>query len=347
MPGSRVFPEARTRMQTTHEQPPKPGEALEILPDIQWLRMPLPFALNHVNLWLLRDEGGWTAVDTGFAVDAVRAAWQQLLPEYPLVRLLVTHFHPDHLGLATHLQSLTGAPLWIPPQEYATAQFFYHQIAGFSVAAGVKAFRQHGLPEANLLLLEQQGNSYKLGVPSIPDTYRPLQTGQTIPVGEHPWRIITGHGHSPEHASLYCHDLGVLISGDMLLPRISTNIGFSPTTPDIDPLGRFLESLDRFQPLPENTLVLPSHGLPFRGLHERIEQLRRHHAERCGVLLAACRTAPQSAFELLPILFDRDITDIHQTYFAMGEAIAHLVYLEKRGELVRRAEGGVLRFAAS
>ena len=342
----RVFPEERFSMQTTHDRPPNPGEPLEILPEIQWLRMPLPFALNHVNLWLLRDAGGWTAVDTGLAVDVVREAWQQLLRSHPLVRLLVTHFHPDHLGLAAWLQSLTGAPLWIPPQEYATAQFFFHQIAGFSVAAGVKAFRQHGLPEEGLLRLEQQGNTYKLGVPSIPDTYRPLQTGQTIPVGDQHWRVITGHGHSPEHASLYCHDLGVLISGDMLLPRISTNIGFSPTTPDIDPLGRFLDSLDRFHPLPENTLVLPSHGLPFRGLHERIDQLKLHHAERCEVLLAACRKAPRSAFDLLPILFERDITDTHQTYFAMGEAIAHLVYLEKRGKLVRRAEGGVDRFGA-
>jgi glyoxylase-like metal-dependent hydrolase (beta-lactamase superfamily II) len=334
-------------MQTTHDQPPAPGEALEILPEILWVRMPLPFALNHVNLWLLQDEGGWTTVDTGFAVDAVRAAWQQLLPGHPLVRLLVTHFHPDHLGLATYLQAETGAQLWMPPQEYATAQFFFHQIAGFSVAAGLKAFRQHGLSEEGLRRLEQQGNSYRLGVPSIPDTYRPLQTGQAIRVGEQDWRVITGHGHSPEHASLYCEGLGVLISGDMLLPRISTNIGYSPTTPDLDPLGRFLDSLERFRPLPKDTLVLPSHGLPFRGLHTRIDQLKLHHAERCAVLLAACRKAPQSAFELLPVLFERDITDTHQTYFAMGEAIAHLVYLEKRGELVRETEGGLIRFAVS
>jgi glyoxylase-like metal-dependent hydrolase (beta-lactamase superfamily II) len=333
-------------MQTTHDRPPAPGEALEILPGLLWLRMPLPFALNHVNLWLLRDGLGWTAVDTGFAVDAVREAWQRLLPQHPLVRLLVTHFHPDHLGLAAWLQAETGAQLWMPPQEYATAQFFFHQIAGFSVAAGLKAFRQHGLPEEGLRRLEQQGNSYKLGVPSIPDTYRPLQTGQNLRVGERDWRIITGHGHSPEHASLYGHDLGVLISGDMLLPRISTNIGYSPTTPDLDPLGRFLDSLEGFRPLPEDTLVLPSHGLPFRGLHTRIDQLRLHHAERCEVLLAACRKAPRSAFELLPVLFERDITDIHQTYFAMGEAIAHLVYLEKRGELVRETEQGVDRFGA-
>jgi glyoxylase-like metal-dependent hydrolase (beta-lactamase superfamily II) len=333
-------------MQTTHDRPPAPGAALEILPGLLWVRMPLPFALNHVNLWLLRDEGGWTAVDTGFAVEAVREAWQQLLPQHPLVRLLVTHFHPDHLGMATYLQVETGAQLWMPPQEYATAQFFFHQIAGFSVAAGVKAFRQHGLPEAGLLRLEQQGNSYRFGVPSLPDTYRPLQTGQTLRVGEQDWRVITGHGHSPEHASFHCHDLGVLISGDMLLPQISTNIGYSPTTPDLDPLGRFLESLERFRPLPEDTLVLPSHGLPFRGLHTRIDQLRLHHAERCEVLLAACRKAPRSAFELLPVLFERDITDIHQTYFAMGEAIAHLVHLEKRGELVRETERGVDRFAA-
>jgi glyoxylase-like metal-dependent hydrolase (beta-lactamase superfamily II) len=307
--------------------------------------MPLPFALDHVNLWLLQDAGGWTAVDTGLATEATRVAWRQLLPEHPLVRLLVTHFHPDHLGLAAYLQALTEAPLWIPPLEYATAQFFVHQIAGFGLAATVKAFRSHGLPEASLLRLEQQGNTYKLGVPFLPETFHPVQADQTLRVGDQDWRVLSGQGHSPEHASLHCQELSVLISGDMLLPRISTHIGYSPVTPDLDPLQRFLESLDRLGVLPGDTLVLPSHGLPFRGLHLRIEQLRLHHADRCGMLMDACRrTGPRCAFDLLPVLFQRDITDSHQTYFAMGEAIAHLIHLEHRGELVRHAERGVIRF---
>ena len=332
-------------MQIVHPHPPAPGEALELLPGLRWLRMPLPFALDHVNLWLLQDEGGWTAVDTGFDVAPIRAAWDHVLPEHPLVRLLVTHFHPDHLGLASHLQALTGAPLWIPPQEYAFAQFYFHQVGGCSVAATAKAFRSHGLPEPELQVLQRLGNTYRFGVPELPETYHPIQPGQLISIGGRDWRVISGHGHSPEHASLYCADLGILISGDMLLPRISTNIGHALATPAADSLGRFLESLERFGDLPADTLVLPSHGLPFRGIQTRIDQLRAHHAERCEVLLEACLEAPQSAFSLLPVLFQREINDPHQTYFAMNEAIAHLVHLERRGKLVRQEVAGRILFS--
>jgi len=333
-------------MQIVHPHPPAPGEALELLPGLRWLRMPLPFALDHVNLWLLQDEGGWTAVDTGFDVAPIRAAWDQVLPEHPLVRLLVTHFHPDHLGLASHLQARTGAPLWIPPQEYAIAQFYFHQVGGCSVAATAKAFCSHGLPDPELQVLQHLGNTYRIGVPELPETYQPIQPGQTLCIGGQAWRVISGHGHSPEHASLHCEELGVLISGDMLLPRISTNIGHSPATPAADTLGRFLESLERFRDLPTDTLVLPSHGLPFRGIQTRIDQLRAHHAERCDVLLEACRPGPQSAYGLMPVLFQRDIQDPHQTYFAMNEAIAHLVYLERQGKLTRRTDGSRILFSA-
>ena len=333
-------------MQIAHPHPPKAGKALELLPGLRWLRMPLPFALDHVNLWLLQDEGGWTAVDTGFDVDPIRAAWDQILSEHPLVRLLVTHFHPDHLGLASHLQARTGAPLWIPPQEYAFAQFYFHQVGGCSLAATAKAFRLHGLPEPELQVLQNLGNTYRIGVPELPETYHPIQPDQLISIGSRDWRMISGHGHSPEHASLYCEGLGILISGDMLLPRISTYIGHSPATPAADTLGRFLDSLERFRDLPADTLVLPSHGLPFRGIQTRIDQLRAHHAERCSVLLEACRRMPQSAYGLMPILFHRNIQDPHQTYFAMNEAIAHLVHLERRGEVVRQLVAGRIFFSA-
>lgn len=333
-------------MQTTHEHPPGIGEAKEIIPGLQWLCMPLPFALNHVNLWLLQDEEGWTAVDTGLAVDPARNAWLKVLSGHRLVRMIVTHFHPDHLGLAAWLQNRTGASLWMTQSEYATAQLFLNQIAGFGAPAMLEAFRAHGLQEARLQQLERRGNTYKIGVPELPDTYRPIFDGQDIRVGHHGWRVITGHGHTSEHASLYCHGLGVLISGDMLLPRISTNISSLAATPEADPLGQFLASLERFRSLPEETLVLPSHGLPFRGLHRRIEELRAHHTARCGALLEACRDAPKSASELVPVLFERDITDAFQILFAMGEAIAHLVHLEQRGELRRSTENGVIRFSA-
>ena len=331
-------------MQIVHERPPAAGGAVEVAAGVRWLRMPLPFALDHVNLWLLEDGDGWTAVDTGLAVAPIREAWSRLLGDHRLSRLIVTHYHPDHLGLADWLQQQTGAALWMAQAEYATALLLLHQVAGYGTPAMLAAFRAHGLSEPRLQKLERQGNSYKSGVPAVPATFRPIFDAEAIRIGQHHWRVISGHGHSPDHASLACADLGVLISGDMLLPRISTNISSFAATPDLDPLGLFLASLERFKALPADTLVLPSHGLPFRGLHRRVEALRVHHARRCEVLLEACALGPKTAAELIPVLFEREIGDPFQTLFAMGEAIAHLVHMEQRGALVRCAEKGIIRF---
>jgi len=335
------------KLHTTHETPPAPGCALEVAPGVRWLRMPLPFALDHVNLWLIADGAAWTAVDTGIALDPVRDAWRAVLATHPLARQIVTHFHPDHLGLAAWLERETGAPLWMTQGEYATAQLVKHQIAGYGIAAMADLFRRHGLAAERIAALEKRGNAYGRGVPEIPATFRRLFEGEEIAIGGHAWRIMTGFGHAAEHASLYCEGMRVLISGDMLLPRISTNVSAFAAAPEADPLGSFLASIDRYRELPEDTLVLPSHGKPFRGLHERVAQLHAHHKERCGVLLAACAATPQSAAELLPALFERDIADPHQTMFAMGESIAHLIYLEHARWLKRIDADGIIRFVAS
>ena len=170
--------------------------------------------------------------------------------------------------------------------------------------------------------------------------------GDKLVIGGREWEVITGYGHSPEHSSLYCAEAGVLISGDMLLPRISTNVSVFAAAPDDDPLGRFLASIRGFERLPEASLVLPSHGSPFRNIGLRVAQLIEHHDARCAELLAAC-AEPRSAGELLSTLFPRPL-DTHQVMFAMGEAIAHLNHLEHKGE-VRKVEGidGIVRFVKS
>ncbi len=323
--------------------PPEAGLPLVVAPGIEWLRMPLPFALDHINLWLLEDGDAYTAVDTGIALDPVRTAWKSVLAVRQLRRLLVTHFHPDHLGLAAWLQEQTGAPLWITQGEYLTAQMVKHQIGAYSVEASCEFFRRHGLPESRIDALRQRGNAYDRVVPALPFSFHPLWEDEVIEIGGRAWRVIVGHGHAPEHASLYCAELGVLISGDMLLPRISTNISVFAGVPDADSLGWFLASLDRLRELPEDTLVLPSHGLPFRGLHFRVDQLHAHHADRCADLRLAC-AEPKTAAELIPVLFPREITDPHQTMFAMGEAIAHLNYLEQARHLERIEENGIVRY---
>jgi glyoxylase-like metal-dependent hydrolase (beta-lactamase superfamily II) len=259
--------------------------------------MPLPFALNHINLWLLADGEGYAAVDTGFAQDPIKDAWKSVLAGKArrLTRSIVTHCHPDHLGLAAWLEQETGAPLWIAQGEYLAAHMMAEQIAGYSdqrhgrilppPRPGPGAHRRAGRARQRLQA-RRAGNSRHL--PRLFD-------GQVLKIGDHDWRTIVGHGHAPEHMSLYCAELGVLISGDMLLPRISTNISVMASTPEADPLGLFLASIDGFRSLPADTLVLPSHGRPFRGLHARIDQLHAHHAERCAVLLDACRGDAEEA----------------------------------------------------
>jgi glyoxylase-like metal-dependent hydrolase (beta-lactamase superfamily II) len=329
-----------------HETSPAPGVAVSLAPGVEWLCMPLPFALNHINTWLLADGDGFAAVDTGFAQDPIKDAWKSALTGRRLTRTIVTHCHPDHLGLAAWLEQETGAGLWIAQGEYLAAHMMVEQIAGYRISAMVEFFRQHGLEQSRIDSLVERGNGYKRGVPEIPATYRRLFPDQRLRIGDHEWRTIVGHGHAPEHMSLYCAELGVLISGDMLLPRISTNISVMASTPLADPLGLFLASIDEYLSLPADTLVLPSHGRPFRGLHARVDQLHAHHAQRCELLVQACRNTPKSAAELIPVLFDREIPDPHQTMFAMGEAIAHLNYLEHAGSMQRIEENGLVRYVS-
>jgi glyoxylase-like metal-dependent hydrolase (beta-lactamase superfamily II) len=335
------------QLQYTHETVPAPGCALEVAPGVRWLRMPLPYALDHVNLWLIRDGDDWAVIDTGIALETVEEAWRSVLKEYRLSRQIVTHFHPDHVGLAAWLEQETGAPLWMTQGEYATAQLVKHQIDGYGIPAMTAFFRSHGLDAERVAAIDKRGNAYGRGVPALPATFRRMFDGEELAIGDDRWLVIPGFGHSAEHASLYCAQRRILVSGDMLLPRISTNVSAFAAAPEADALGSYLASIDRFRALSEDTLVLPSHGKPFRGVHERIEQLHAHHEERCSVLLDACRGKPQSAAELLPALFERDIRDPHQTMFAMGEAIAHLIYLEKTHAMTRVVHDDTIRFVSA
>ena len=332
--------------------PPAAGETFEVAPGIHWLRMPLPFALNHINLWLLEDDAGWTIVDTGFALDTVKECWQKILSRLAttahggrISRIIVTHFHPDHLGLAAWLQKQTGAPVHMTLGEYLTAHAVWHEVGGHGNQPMLRQFRAHGLDAERCTALERRSGGYNRGVPTLPTTYQRLFAGDELTIGEHRWRVRVGFGHSPEHAALYSPDLGVLISGDMLLPKISTNISVFAVTPMADSLADFLHSIDRYRELPPETLVLPSHGLPFHGIEQRVNALHAHHDERLLVLEEAC-VSPRSAAELLITLFPRDL-DTHQTMFAMGEAIAHLNRLEHAGRL-RRIEDqhGLIRFVS-
>jgi glyoxylase-like metal-dependent hydrolase (beta-lactamase superfamily II) len=334
-------------LQYPYEQLPATGEKIEVAPGIFWLRMPLPFKLDHINLWLLRDGEGWTIVDTGFADDAGRSTWRRVIDglDGPVTRLIVTHFHPDHLGLATWLMEETGARLWMTSGEFLTAHVVWNEIGGHGARFMVEQFRQHGLDAEHLAKFEKRGSGYRKAVPALPEYYQRLKAGDIAMIDGRNWQIMIGYGHAPEHMALYCAELDVLISGDMLLPKISTNISVFAATPDADALGWFLDSLDVLaKEMPEKTLVLPSHGLPFHGVQPRVAALHAHHEDRLRALENSCEHAPKSAAELLDVLFERAL-DTHQTMFAMGEAIAHLNYLEQAGRLSRNIDAnGVIRF---
>ena len=330
-----------------HPRPPAAGTISEVAPGVFWVRMPLPFQLDHINLWLLRDGAGWVIVDTGFANEGVREAWSIVLASLdgPVTRLLVTHFHPDHLGLASWLMARTGAPLSMTTGEFLTAHAVWNEVGGHGARYMVEQFRQHGLDQERLTKFATRGSGYRKAVPELPEHYHRLKADDAVAVDGRQWRVMIGYGHAPEHMALYCAELGVLISGDMLLPRISTNISVFAATPDADALGWYLDSLDHLaREIPAESLVLPSHGLPFLGVQARVEALHAHHEERLLALEEACQNAPQSAAGLLETLFQRAL-DTHQTMFAMGEAIAHLNHLEQAGRLSRSIDtDGVIRY---
>lgn len=324
---------------------PAEGQTLEVAPGVHWVRMALPFALDHINLWLLDDGDERVIVDCGYGSDSSRAGWTSILDArpQPVGRIIVTHHHPDHLGLATWLAARDGASLHMTLGEYLAGHAIWHQLPGYSVPDMVAQFRAHGLDTARADALAARGNAYRRGVPEMPSRYHRLRNDDTLSIGGRSWRVIVGYGHAPEHASLYCAELGLLISGDMLLPRISTNVSVYAATPHDDALGYFLDSIRELCNLPDDTLVLPSHGKPFKGIRSRVEQLVAHHRERCDALLAEC-SAAKAAGELLATLFPREL-DTHQVMFAMGEAIAHLNHLEKRGALRREVGAdGLTRF---
>ena len=333
---------------------PSVGTTLAVAPGVRWLRMPLPFQLDHINLWLLRDQidgqEGWSIVDCGITNDTTRDAWEQVfaneLQGLPVMRVIVTHMHPDHIGLAHWLTERWGVRLWISATDYNAARLASSATTGFGGPASARFMASHGLTDPVAQeKIKGRSNYYAGMVPQVPVQFRRLLADDVLQIGGHAWHCHAGYGHAPEHISLHCEELGVLISGDMVLPRISTNVSVIDIEPEANPLVLYLDSIKRMKELPADTLVLPSHGRPFKGLHTRVDQLVAHHNERFADVLAECAREPQHAAGLLTVLFKRPL-DLHQTTFAMGESIAHLHALWLGGQLRRRLDAdGIYRFS--
>jgi glyoxylase-like metal-dependent hydrolase (beta-lactamase superfamily II) len=337
---------------------PEGGSKLEVAAGVYWVRMPLPFALNHINLYLVRDqlEGteGWTLIDCGISSDEIKAHWEHIFAQHldglPILRVICTHMHPDHVGLAYWITERFACPLWMTMGEYALGRVLSAHLPGADSASTVAYYQSHGVTDpAALASLSHRGNGYfKSLVPDMPKGFRRLRADELVTMGgagfKDQWQIIIGTGHSPEHASLYCAKRKLLLAGDMVLPRISTNVSVFELEQEANPLQWFLDSLTQYQHCAPDTLVFPSHGKPFQKMHRRIEQLREHHEARLQEVREACKEKACSALDIVPIMFKREL-DLHQLTFALGEALAHLHALWYSGELKRiRSVGQVTRF---
>jgi glyoxylase-like metal-dependent hydrolase (beta-lactamase superfamily II) len=315
------------------ERPPS-GGVVEVAPRVLWLRLPLPFALDHVNVWLLDEGDGWTAIDTGHGDEATRAVWDALarsvLGGRPVRRVICTHHHPDHIGLSAWIARRWGAELWCTRTEWLEARA--QSLRPLAETQGVAAsfYRAAGVPEAELLRLVECCRSYPENV-SVAPSYRRLRDGDQLLAGGVRWRVVVGRGHSPEHACLSAPERGLFVSGDQVLPHISPNVSIWPSEQHEEPLREFLGTLEALRTISRDVLVLPSHGSPFTGLRRRCDELLRHHRARLEVILAAGEE-PRTAYEVMRVLFEREL-DPHQTTFGIGEALAHLNHLAAAGRL--------------
>ncbi len=318
------------------EDKPAPGELLPISGGVNWLRMPLPFSLNHINLWAIEGDDDWSVVDTGLASDETVELWQTIHAKYgnqkPFKNVFITHMHPDHIGLAGWLTRTCDAQLSITRTEYLTCRHLLDYTHKEAPNEAVAFYRAAGLDEEQLETYRSQFGGFGKFVRGLPHTYRRLTDGQIVKIGKHQWRVIIGEGHSTEHACFFCEELNVIISGDQILPTISSNVSVRATEPYENPLKDWLDSCKKLiNELPADVLVLPSHGKPFIGAHERLNGLINEHESDMEKLKQVC-IVPKRAIDVFPTLFRAKINR-NNLLMAVGESLAHFNCIIERGEM--------------
>ncbi len=338
-----------------HPAPPAFGVPSEVAPGVLWLRLPLPFALDHVNVYLIADGDGWAVLDCGIGDDACRAVWERVLAADAggplagarLSRLIVTHYHPDHVGLAGWMCERFGLELWMPRAEYLFSLGLQYAPGDLGAENYRPFYRRHGLSADITEQVLSRGHHYLRITTGVPSVYRRLQAGEVLPAGGRALDVFTGGGHALEQAMLLDRPGGLFFAADQVIARISPNVSVHAMEPEADALGDYLRSLAALRrEVAADVLVLPGHGLPFVGLHARIAALVRHHEGRCAVIETACRAQPRSAAELVPVVFARPL-DPHQTSFAFGEVLAHVNHMRAEGRLAAETDAdGTVRFRA-
>lgn len=332
------------------EAAPTTGETIRIAPGISWARIPMPGSLGHINSWLLDDADaggeGVAIVDTGICLTMCSDEWKALyagaLKGARVTRVIGTHLHPDHIGLAGWIAKKRGVKLWMTRGEMLTARAIVADSSDTAPDEVLAQSRAAGWDDAALEAAKKRGwNMFRQMIFPLPRSYVRMTDGDIIDMGAHRWRVVTGSGHSPEHACLWNEREGVLVSGDQVLPRISSNVSVNITEPDADPLGEWLASIDKLLAvLPPDLIVCPAHGEPFKGLHVRLMALRDEHRMRLYNLAESIAKAPMRAVDSFPLLFNRPIGE-HNQGLATGEALAHLKRLEVEGRVKREDRDGV------
>ncbi|MDA0693155.1 MAG: MBL fold metallo-hydrolase [Proteobacteria bacterium] len=321
--------------------PPENGWIKEVAPGVHWLRFALPMALNHINLWLLKDGDGWTVVDTCMNMPDAKAAWEKLFTEVlndqPITRVIATHLHPDHVGLAGWLTERFDCDLWMSRTDYTMCRMLVSDTGRPAPEAGIRFYHRAGYSSEQLEHYKQRFGGFGSVVYPLPDSYRRLVDGEHLTINGEYWQVVVGKGHAPEHITLYCPALKCLISGDQVLPRITSNVSVFPTEPEGNPLREWLTSNARIRELlPDDLLVLPAHGNPFYGLHRRLTQLIDGH-ERDLDTLYDFLSEPRRAVDCFDVLFQSTIKG-DMVSMATGESIAHLNCLMDRRRIRRFAD---------
>ncbi len=324
---------------------PIPGQPEQIAEGVYWARFPMPMSLDHINIWLLEDEDGWTVVDTCLGISSAKAIWEQLFSGFmqgkPVVRVICTHLHPDHVGLAGWLTERFDCELWMSREEFLMCRAMAGDTGRPAPDVALRFYRAAGYNEEQLERYKKKFGNFGRAISALPDSFRRLVDRETITIGDRYWQIIVGSGHSPEHVCLYCPALKLLISGDQVLPRITPNVSVHPTEPKGDTLKEWLRSSARIREiLPDDVLVLPAHEAPFFGLHVRLSQLIETHNSDLNTLFDYL-SEPKRAVDCFPALFRREI-DASNLGLAIGETMAHLNCLLGRRRITRtRDEAGV------
>lgn len=332
-----------------HEQPPGEGEAITVAEGVLWMRLPLPMKLDHVNVYALDEGDGWTIVDTGFDSRRSRAIWQALLDGplqgRPVRRVIGTHHHPDHIGLAGWFMAEQGADLSMSRTAWLTARMLVLDEQDRPTAQSLAFWRRAGMP-ADLLdrRAGERPFNFADSVHPLPLGFTRLSDGDRVRFGGRDWRVWMGDGHAPAHATFWSEDDNLVIGGDQLLPSISPNLGVYPTEPDADPVAEWLRSCRRFAAIAQDDhLVLPGHKLPFSGLPMRLSQLIENHTGALDRMAAALRKGPRTAVGCFDILFKRRIGE-GEFGLALVEAMAHINRLRHAGtvQAVGETDGAVL-----